>query len=202
MKIAKILVVIAVISLIGFFGIFGIKSYQEKVREGNKKAEEAWQKSSEPIIAQVLAESYQNTLIPNPKWDGAFSYSNETVKLEAKYMLGLETNEGKELGLSVIDSASFSPETKEALDAIVHKGTWVCFPKGNLAARGNWDSQIKFNRETYVAENTQMVTKWAFRIKVLNNEELPDAYNICKKYFLQPNKYSCSCGSCGCDSYY
>lgn len=150
--------------VIGSLAIKKDKLYEQRFEESNK-----------PIIATVLDESYQNTLSPVPNWNGAMSYSNETVKLESKYTLKVETNDGRILGVSVIDGKTNHDGgravKKESLDAIIEPGTRISFPAGNLR-HGNWLSGSGHNTyldEAYFTSQVQAGNKRADRITVLND---------------------------------
>ncbi|MBT4166109.1 hypothetical protein HOE04_03665 [archaeon] len=114
-----------------------------------------YQIRNRPIVGTVLEESYENTLVPNEEFDGLVSYSNETVKLDSKYTLKIETSSGKILGVSIIDGGNVA---KESLDILVEEGSKIRFPR-----EGSQD-----RKETYFNENTQMGTKRASRIEILN----------------------------------
>lgn len=129
------------------------------VKKINNDFVDKFKKSSRSIVGTVLREGYQNTLIPNPEYDGFVSHSNETVKLESKYTLKIKTDDGRILGVSIVDAGTIK---KEALDAIIDEGTKISFPTGN------WESPGKRARgETYFTQNTQVGTKRADRITVL-----------------------------------
>jgi hypothetical protein len=147
----------------------------------NRKYERLFEEGKRPIVGTVLAESYQNTLSPVPNWDGLMSYSNETVKLDSKYVLKLQTDDGRIIGVSVIDGNEFGkyrqgnvgrPVMKEALDAIIKEGTRISFPSGNMR-HGNFFVGLAnrdYPNETYFTPETQAGNKRADRIKVLPNE--------------------------------
>ena len=142
------------------------------INAGKTNLAEDWVKQNEPIVGIVLAESYQNTLVSNPKVNRLISYSNETVKLDSKYTLKIKTEDGRTIGVSIINSEPYGTATKESLDALVEEGTRISFPRGNMRAKNffvgashNYD-----NRETSFQDDTQMGTKRAYRVKVLPKE--------------------------------
>ena len=152
---------IALVTLVASY--FGITSR-------NAHLTEDWAKHNEPIVGTVLTESYQNSLVPNPEWDGLLSKSIETVKLDSKYTLKVKTDEGGVISVSILDSGVYGTATKESLDALIEDGTRISFPRGNMRAkslivgsRHNYDE-----RETNFQNNTQMGTKPAYRITVLD----------------------------------
>ena len=132
-----------------------------------------WESQHREIVGTVLAESYQNTLVPKPAFNGVVSYSNETVRLDSKYTLKVETDDGKIIGVSVIDSKPYGTVTKESLDALIGKGTRISFPRGNMQTRNFFSvpaSRVpNYDRlETSFGEDTRVGTKRAHRIKVLD----------------------------------
>jgi|SRR3989338_6414040 len=141
----------------------------------DRKYEKLFEEGKRPIVGIVLEESYQNTLSPVPKWDGLVSYSNETVKLESRYTLKIQTDDGRIIGVSVIDgddSWDGTPVKKESIDAIIEKGTKISFPAGNMR-HGNWFAGAghrDYPNETYFTPETQAGNKRADRIKVLSKE--------------------------------
>lgn len=151
--------------------------------DADRKYERLFEEGKRPIVGTVLSESYQNTLSPVPNWDGLMSYSNETVKLESKYVLKVRTDDGRIIGVSVIDGDEFGknsneqsnigiPVKKEALDAIIEEGTRISFPSGNMR-HGNWfvgSANRDYPNETYFNPETQAGNKRADRIKVLPKE--------------------------------
>jgi hypothetical protein len=161
--------VLATLAL-GSIGYFGIKSRKEYLTT-------EFQRKNTSIVATVLAEEYQNTLSPNPEKhiNGLVSeaYSNETVKLDSKYTLKVETDDGRILGVSVIDSMGTINEgavKKESLDILIKTGSRISFPSGNWN-NDNFTSRDRIVRspsETDFTENTQYGTKRADRITVLS----------------------------------
>lgn len=155
----------AVALAIGVGSYFGITSRNAHLAEDGVK-------HNEPIVGTVLAESYQNSLVPNPEWDGLLSKSIETVKLDSKYTLRVKTDEGKVIGVSILDSGLYGTATKESLDILIEDGTKISFPRGNMRAK-NFFVGLKHNyddRETYFRDDTQMGTKPANRVKVLGKQ--------------------------------
>ncbi|MFH1801397.1 MAG: hypothetical protein ABH804_01015 [archaeon] len=145
----------------------------------DRKYERLFEEGKRQIVGTVLAESYQNTLSPVPNWNGLMSYSNETVKLESKYVLKVQTDDGRIIGVSVIDGDEFGkgkaygkpgiPIKKEALDAIIGEGTRISFPSGNMR-HGNWfggSANRDYPNETYFTPETQAGNKRADRIRIL-----------------------------------
>jgi len=153
------------IGVAGNRGISGINAYLA----------EEWKKRQVPIVGIVLEESYENTLSPVDRWNGLVSYSNETVKLDSKYTLKIKTDDGRVLGVSVIDSKGSRSEgavTKESLDALVNVGSIVTFPLGNWKS-ASWIGDkrvVRYPSETNFTQDVQKGTKRADRIKVLDKE--------------------------------
>lgn len=149
----------AVALAIGVGGYSGIKNE-------NLDLAKQYQEGRKQIVGTVLAESYQNTLSPNPKFDGLVSYSNETVKLDSKYTLKIKTDDGRILGVSVIDAGGIK---KESLDALIDEGSRVSFAKGNIRHDNNWSTGLRtWPGETYFGPNSQTGTKGADEFKVLD----------------------------------
>ncbi|PJE81010.1 hypothetical protein COU58_04730 [Candidatus Pacearchaeota archaeon CG10_big_fil_rev_8_21_14_0_10_32_42] len=150
----------AVALAIGVGGYFGISSRNEYLRT-------EFAKRSQPIVGTVLEEGYQNTLTPNPEWNWLVSYSNETVKLESKYTLKIQTDDGRILGVSIVDGGNVK---KESLDAIIDEGTRISFPAGDWKSP-SWIGDNKVAREeTYFTPDTKVGTKRADRITVLDSQ--------------------------------
>jgi len=124
---------------------------------------ERYARSHEPITGTVLTEQYKNQLSPNPEFNGLVSYSNEPVKLDSRYTLKIKTDEGKILGVSIIDGGNVK---KESLDALIGEGTRISFPRGRVP--GPWRPYL--DEETLFEEDTQVGTKRADRITILNQE--------------------------------
>jgi len=124
--------------------------------------------SQKPIVATVLEETRENELKPVSERhiSGLVSqaYSNETVRVDSRYVLKLKTDDGKTLGVSIRDSPRID---KEALDAIVDVGTRISFPKGNFS----YFKRRRFGaipEETYFYNDTRFGNKRASRITVLD----------------------------------
>ena len=155
----------AVSLAIGVCGYLGITS-------GNEYLRTEFAKRSQPIVGTVLEEGYQNTLTPNPEWNGLVSYSNETVKLESKYTLKIKTEDGRILGVSIIDSSGTRNEgavKKESLDALIDVGSRISFSSGNWKS-DSWTGHERVVRdptETNFTPDTQYGTKRADRIRIL-----------------------------------
>jgi len=143
----------------------------------NANLAENFAKQNKLITGTVLTESYQNTLVPNPKYNGVVSYSNETVKLDYKYTLKIKTDDERIIGVSIINSYPYGAATKESLDVLIESAeevgidnaSRISFPRGNMRAK-NFLSGSAHNydkKETSFQENIQMVTKRAYRVKVL-----------------------------------
>jgi hypothetical protein len=140
----------------------------------DRKYERLFEEGKRPIVGTVLEEGYQNTLSPVPNWNGLVSYSNETVKLESKYTLKIQTDDGRIIGVSVIDGDDRYgiPVKKEALDAIIEEGTRISFPSGNMR-HGNFFVGLAnrdYPNETYFTPETQAGNKRADRIRILSRE--------------------------------
>ena len=132
----------------------------------DKKYERLFEEGKRQIVGTVLEKNYQNTLSPVSKWNGLVSYSNETVKLESKYTLKIQTDDGRIIGVSVLDGCGVK---KESIDAIIDKGARISFPAGNMR-QGNWfasGGHRDYPNETYFTPETQAGNKRADRIKVL-----------------------------------
>jgi hypothetical protein len=172
--------------VVGLFALgVGVGSYFVGVGalDADKKYEKLFQDSQRTIVGTVLKETYQDTLSPVPSQDGLVSYSNETVKLESKYTLKLQTDDGRILGVSIIDgddSHGGIPTKKESIDVLIEgaeevgleKATKISFPAGNLR-HGNWYTGSEnryYPDETYFTPETQAGNKRADRIKILEQE--------------------------------
>ena len=142
----------------------------------NTNLAEDFVKQNKPIVGTVLAESYKNQLSSVPEYhsSGLLSeaHSNETVKLDSKYTLRVRTDDGRTIGVSIINSEPYGTATKESLDALIEEGTRISFPRGNMRATNffmgaahNYDK-----KETSFQDDTQMGTKRAYRVKVLDKE--------------------------------
>jgi len=142
----------------------------------SKKKDNEWQRVYEQgqsrITGTVLQEVYENTLssVPERHIGGLVSqaYSNETIKLDSKYTLKLQTDDGKLIGLSIIDGARTK---KEGLDILIQSAeevgienaTRISFPIGNLyKSRRNG----RLQGETYFTPETQFGNKRAGRIRI------------------------------------
>jgi hypothetical protein len=133
----------------------------------SKKREYRYELGLKPIRGEVLEERYENTLssVPEKHIEGLVSqaHSNETVKLESKYTLKIQTQDGRTLGVSIFDG----PYTKkEALDILIDKGSWISFPRGDM-----YESTGKYNYdyvegETFYDDNTRFGNKRADRIEI------------------------------------
>lgn len=128
----------------------------------SKEADRAYRISQRPIVAEVLSESYENSLRAVPESAGLVSYSNPTVTLDSKYTLKCRAEDGHIFGLTVLDGGTV---TKESLDQLIGKGSEILFPQGNL--RG---SDWAYLEETYFKPGIQAGSKRADRIKVLSVE--------------------------------
>jgi len=135
---------------------------------------EIFVKMNEPIVGTVLEERYQNILLPVPESHKGViigkSHSNETVKLESQYTLRLRTDDGKVLGVSVIDSEPCGAVTKESLEILIEEGTRISFPRGNMRIPYFFvDASRNYDREeTPFQDDTQVGTKKADRITILD----------------------------------
>lgn len=149
-------------------GILAGGIYFENQYSRNKsraKYLEKWNESQKPIVATVLSESYENTLSPVEKWSGFVSHSNPTVKLDSKYSLRIKTEDGRVLGLSIIDGGTAK---KEGLDQIIEKGSIISFPTGNVVPHPFYlKGAAQDYEETWFKPETQVGTKMAHRITVL-----------------------------------
>ena len=150
----------------------------------DKEYERLFEESKRPIVGIVLEENYQNTLSPVPEKhiNGLVSqaYSNETVRLESKYTLKIQTDDGRILGVSIVDGRynfyGGVSVKKESIDAIIDSAeevgmdnaSRISFPAGNRR-HGNWfgggEDRI-YPNETYFTPETQAGNKRADRIKV------------------------------------
>lgn len=157
-----------VVGGVGYLGIIEIKTY-------NTYLTKEWEKHQVPIVGTVLKEGYENTLSPVDRWDGLVSYSNETIKLDSKYTLKIKTDDGRVLGVSVINSKGTRSEgavTKESLDILVSVGSRISFPSGNWKS-ASWvgdERVVRYPSETNFTQDTQKGTKRADRITVLDKE--------------------------------
>jgi len=128
--------------------------------------------SNRPITGTVLEEVYERNLSPVPASGGIVSYSNETVKLDSTYSLKVRSDDGKLLGVSVIDNNdnikySRNPDI-EGLDRIVGVGTRIQFPRGNINEISFMKGVDRISNETYFHPDTQIGNKRADRITVLD----------------------------------
>jgi len=170
---SKIISGVVAVALIGG-SVSLINWNSERYAESREKKLEDFVRSEQPISATVLHESYENRLEPVPEIhiDGLVSqaHSNPTVTLESAYTLKIRTDDGRVMGLSVIDGGNFR---KEALDQLIDEGSRISFPTGNLCKvdyRGHpifvgLDIEV-YARETYIEPNAQTATKRADRIRV------------------------------------
>jgi len=110
-------------------------------REYKNDYHRKWYESERRIVGTVLDSTYTNNT----------------------YSLRLLTEDGKILGLSVIDGSSVK---KEALEKIVTEGSVVSFPVGNYIGWKLFWGQIDRN-ETYFNENTEIGTKRADRLEII-----------------------------------
>jgi hypothetical protein len=135
------------------------------IKEKAKDLFNKWNESQKPIVGTVLSEQYENALARVPEHNGIFSQSNETVKLESEYSLKIKTDDGRIIGLSVIDGDSVK---KEALDRIIDEGSRVSFPQGSVSRPNHLYGYVFHDlSETYFTPTTQAGTKRADRITVL-----------------------------------
>ncbi len=157
---------IVAISLIGG-AIEGIRS---SINNRYVRDLRAYGASQELIMGTVLGESYENRLVPVPEKhiSGLVSqaYSNPTVKIKSSYTLRVRTEDGRVMGISVIDGEGIK---KEALDQIVGEGSKISFPTGNIVTKPKYggDPLKTDTQETYVGPDAQTATKRAHRIRVL-----------------------------------
>lgn len=163
---SKIIGTIAGLSLSSVLG-FGLYGLHQNCQRNSQEAMERFRDGQVPIIAEVLTESYENHLSPVKKWNGAFSYSNPTVKLDSKYTLKCKTKSGHHFGLSVVDGGSV---TKESLDQLIDVGSRIYFPRGNFSQEPNGPWLPEYREETCFKQDTQAGSKRADRIRVLNVE--------------------------------
>jgi len=155
-----------------FMAAIGTIAITQGVSE-SKERQRIERKNDVPnIVGTVLDDIYENTLtsVPEKHIDGMLSqaYSNETVKAESKYTLKVKTDDGRIIGVSVIDGDDFK---KESLDAIVNQGSRISFPAGNWSPvdAGSLDKKYhELKGETYFGSDSQIGTKRANRITVLN----------------------------------
>ncbi len=166
-------VVGGVLGAVGTGFIFGILLYILSYGSTQRQRQEneiLYRESQKPIKGTVLEESYENNLssVPEKRIDGLLSqsYSNETVRLDSKYTLKIETND-RTLGISVIDGGNI---TKESLDVLIEKGSKISFPAGNIYGIDDGPPMrpIVYQEETWIKQESQTGTKRADRIKVLD----------------------------------
>ena len=128
------------------------------------------------IKATVMGEYYENKFssVPEKHIKGFLSqaYSNETIKLDSKYILKLKTDEGKTIILNIMDCNEINHKnyqkgiiTKESVNMAIDIGSKIIFPKGNVL--NGWEGTI--SGETKFKNETSMGTKRADRIKILEN---------------------------------
>ena len=165
----------------GFVAYLGISSL-------DRKYERLFEESKRPIVGTVLERNYQNVLSPvaEKHIDGFVSqaYSNETVKIESNLPLKIQTDDGRILGVSIIDGKYHSQGgvsvKKESINAIIdsaekvgmENASRISFPAGNMR-HGNWlvgKTNRKYPNETYFTPETQAGNKRADRIRVLGKK--------------------------------
>lgn len=176
-KVIGVLVSLGIVAS-GYLGISSV----------DRKYEKLFEESNRPVVGIVLEKNYQNTLSPVPEKhiDGLVSqaYSNETVKLESKLPLKIQTDDGKIIGVSIIDG-KYHPYggiavKKEPIDIILNSAeevgmknaSRISFPAGNIR-HGNWlvgETSRNYPNETYFTPETQAGNKRADRIKVLSKK--------------------------------
>jgi len=204
--------------LIGLAGFGGYKVYEEE-QENHQKIQEVFsqnlqthqrilEESQEPMTVTVLGFDYNNKLSSVPEYHrkdrktGLVSqaqseaFSNETVKVDSTLAISAQTEDGRPLGLAVIDSVT-GGQTKEGLKALLDgmkPGTRrLQFPQGNIMTRREaWpmrrdivdlsyhhkkaisEDTIRSSygdpKETYFTPDTQFGTKRADDIRVLDAE--------------------------------
>ncbi len=129
-----------------------------------------------PVTGEVISTEYVNgqELLKNPEYNGLIAQSNETVKVgESKYIINLKTDEGKYISVSVTDENNGA---KEALKGLVHIGSRITFPAGNIFARDSLDTITSDNvnildwNQTYFKPDTQIGMRRAELIHVINNK--------------------------------
>jgi len=119
---------------------------------------EDWEQSSQtPVVATVIDNPYKDSLPPLEKPEGEAGCSN--------YPLKLKTDEGKLVGLSVISGGNFK---KEALTQLIEDCSRISFPPSNFIRKPTFFSYNKVYGETVFTSESQIATKRADRIKVLD----------------------------------
>lgn len=114
---------------------------QDRVEQA-RKMKELFNSGQTQIVGEVLDES-----------------------LEKGYSIRLRTDDGKEIGVSVLDG---SKTNKESLDVLVNIGSKISFPTGNIQEdSGTFSGYSEIKEETWFSGNTQCGNKRADRIKVL-----------------------------------
>jgi len=122
--------------------------------------------SNIPITGTVLEEVHNNNLNSVPEYNGLVSHSNETVSLDSDYTLKIQTDDGRVLGVSVIDGKE-TPAKKESLDVLIEEGSRVSFPQGNIVPGYHRNTTTELRDETYFTAKTQFGNKCADRITIL-----------------------------------
>ena len=130
----------------------------------------AYEEGNRIISGKVLEERYENTLssVPEKEIRGLIShaYSSETVKLDSKYTLRVQTDDGRILGVSIVDAPDVR---KESLDILINaeKQTRISFYEGNLVkTENNIHGYEVLDNETYFTPETQFGNKRADRIRL------------------------------------
>ena len=134
------------------------------------RANEA-RRSEQPVVVSILEkpEFKKDRLAKVQEYEGVFSYSNETIKLDSALTLKVLTDSGQVMGLSIKDGGT---STKEALWMLIKDNWQSCrlqFPTGNLQIREGFNQVLR--QETWVTPETQTATKLAHRVKVLLDKQ-------------------------------
>lgn len=124
----------------------------------NPNAPGNFRESQKPITATVLSQAYQS------------AHQNKN----SKYTLKLRTDDGRIIGLSIVDAHAPSV-SKESLDAIIDDGSRISFPMGNYRSAdfttlSNGGGSRHFTEETYFTPETQAGNKRADRVTVLSRQ--------------------------------
>jgi len=155
---------------------------------------------NKPIVGTVTEEKYGINLVSSPGSIRSESTSPsllgtrtlstsgslESIKIYPFYIIKVKTDDGRNLAVNVLNSPG---QPKEALDMLINQGTRVSFPHGNIEQiepdkyeRTFYDSDSEWRKmraagyetlekETIFRANTQIGSKYAHRIKVLDSQD-------------------------------
>jgi len=156
--------------------IYGVRGCNSSMERETQKAKERFVQSNQPVCVVVQEELHGTTTVRVPRqvvghdgWSGEAIYSPETQVPTTSYTLLTQREETKApLAISVIDGGD---KRKESLDALISRGSRICFPVGNILPNGGRGAYQGYGfshdqDETYVTPQTATGTKRANRIRV------------------------------------